>query len=99
MLNEWTTQAISLEKALLYISKLTESKFTPLFINAVVYMGFLSNKIYCLQMFNFDGQEDDQATYDLSTSWWTYKLRWVFSRGNCNFLSLPEACLFNVNPC
>ena len=32
-------------------------------------MFFLSNKIYCLQMFNFDGQEDDQATYDLSTSW------------------------------
>ena len=38
------------------------SKFTRLFINAVVYMVlFLSNKIYCLQMFNFDGQEDDQA--------------------------------------
>ena len=31
--------------------------------------GGLSNKIYCLQMFNFDGQEDDQAAYDLSTSW------------------------------
>ena len=47
------------------------SKFTRLFINAVVYMvlyGFLSNNIYCLQMFDFDGQ-DDQATYDLSPSW------------------------------
>ena len=30
---------------------------------------FLSNNIYCLQMFNFDGQEDDQAAYDLSSSW------------------------------
>ena len=29
-------------------------------------MFFLSNNIYCLLMFNFDGQEDDQATYDLS---------------------------------
>ena len=54
-------------KGPLYINKL--SKFTRLFINAVVYMCFLSNKIYRLQMFNFDGQEDDQATYDLSTSW------------------------------
>ena len=30
---------------------------------------FLSNNIYCLQMFDFDGQEDDQATYNLSPSW------------------------------
>ena len=30
---------------------------------------FKSNNIYCLQMFNFDGQEDDQAAYDLSPSW------------------------------
>ena len=29
-------------------------------------MAFLSNNIYCLQIFNFNGQEDDQATYDLS---------------------------------
>ena len=49
------------------ISKL--NKFTRLF-NAVVYMIFLkSYNIYCLQMFNFDGQEDDQAAYDLSLSW------------------------------
>ena len=49
------------------ISKL--SKFTQLF-NAVVYMAFLkSYNIYCLQIFNFDGQEDDQAAYDLSPSW------------------------------
>ena len=49
------------------ISKL--SKFTRLF-NAVVYMAFLkSYNIYCLQMFNFDGQEDEQAAYDLSPSW------------------------------
>ena len=47
------------------------SKFTRLF-NAVVYMAFLkSYDIYCLQMFNFDGQEDDQAAYDLSPSWGT----------------------------
>ena len=45
------------------------SKFTRLF-NAVVYKTFfLSNYIYCLQMFNFDRQEDDQAAYDLSPSW------------------------------
>ena len=45
------------------------SKFTRLF-NAVVYMAFLkSYNIYCLQIFNFDGQEDDQAAYDLSPSW------------------------------
>ena len=29
---------------------------------------FLSNDIFCLQMFNFDGQEDDQAAYDLNIS-------------------------------
>ena len=35
-------------------------------------MTFLkSYNIYCLQMFNFDGQEDDQAAYDLIPSWWT----------------------------
>ena len=28
------------------------------------YMPVLSNNIYCLKMFNFDGQEDDQAAYD-----------------------------------
>ena len=28
-----------------------------------------SYNIYCLQMFNFDGQEDDLAAYDLSPSW------------------------------
>ena len=52
-----------------FVYKQTYLAFTRLFINAEVNMGFLSNKIYCLQMFNFDGQIDDQATYDLSTSW------------------------------
>ena len=46
------------------ISKL--SKFTRLF-NAVAFLK--SYNSYCLQMFNFDGQEDDQAAYDLSPSW------------------------------
>ena len=82
-----------------------EQTYSWLF-NAVVYMAFfLSNNIYCLQMLNFDGQEDDQAAYDLSPSWLNlgpnntgseveHKLRWAFSCGNCNSLSLPEACLF-----
>ena len=47
-------------------------------------MAFLkSYNIYCLQMFNFDGQEDDQAAYDLGLHG-EHKLRWAFSRGNCN---------------
>ena len=37
-------------------------------LNAMDYMAFLSNTIYCLQMFNFDGREDDQAAYDLGPS-------------------------------
>ena len=45
-------------------------------------MAFLkNNNIYSLQMFDFDGQEDDQAAYDLSPYG---EHRWAFSRGNCN---------------
>ena len=33
------------------------------------FIWLLGNNIYCLQIFNFNGQEDDQATYDLCPSW------------------------------
>ena len=51
--------------------------------NVSKYMPVLSKNIYCLQMFNFDGQEDDQAAYDLILHG-GHKFRWAFSRGNCN---------------
>ena len=52
-----------------YLANLLGYLLTLWFIWFLYVFFFLSNYIYCLQMFDFDGQEDDQATYDLSPSW------------------------------